>query len=162
MIEACRPSVIYATREDTVVSCTEARWICSADAECGKALEYYHLYCRSMFRGRKCSQRCKNSLSILRRQEKAAKLRLCECEANEQIDSFQCSDIKQNMEELCFEPETEQETTTILYEDLEDEISENEIFDSDGIKKTLNKASLVVKIQSFLLHFMAVILVYLQ
>ena len=27
-IEACRDSVTYATRNDTIVSCTEARWIC--------------------------------------------------------------------------------------------------------------------------------------
>ena len=59
-IEACRDSVTYATRNDTIVSCTEARWICLADAECGKALEYYHLFCRSMFRGKGCSERCKN------------------------------------------------------------------------------------------------------
>lgn len=110
-IEACRASVTYATRADTVVSCTEARWICTADAECGKALEYYHLYCRSMFRGRKCSQRCKNSLGILLRQNKAAKLQECQCANNEMLDNFFCKDIKQNMEDLCFEPE---ETTTIL------------------------------------------------
>jgi len=32
------------------LTCAEARWVCTSDAECGKALEYYHLYCRAMFR----------------------------------------------------------------------------------------------------------------
>ncbi len=53
------------------------RWICQSDAECGKALEYYHLFCRAMFRGKRCSQRCKNSIDILRQREKAKQLDLC-------------------------------------------------------------------------------------
>ena len=73
-IEACRNDVIYANRLDTVVSCTEAQWICTADAECGKALEYYNLLCRGMFKGKRCNQRCKNSIRILSRQTKAIKL----------------------------------------------------------------------------------------
>jgi len=109
-IEACRDSVTYATRNDTIVSCTEARWICLADAECGKALEYYHLFCRSMFRGKGCSERCKNSLSILRRQDKAAKLSDCQCEASEKIDNFLCTDIKENMKNLCSDPDFEETT----------------------------------------------------
>ena len=72
-IESCRASVVYATRHDTVVSCTEAQWICGADSECGKALEYYNFNCRAMFRGKRCSQRCKNSLTILSRQRAATK-----------------------------------------------------------------------------------------
>ena len=73
-IEACRNDVIYANRLDTVVSCTEAQWICTADAECSKALEYYNLLCKGMFKGKRCNQRCKNSIQILTRQTKAIKL----------------------------------------------------------------------------------------
>ena len=73
-IEACRHDVVYANRLDTVVSCTEAQWICTADAECSKALEYYNLLCRGMFKGKRCNQRCKNSIQILGRQTKAIKL----------------------------------------------------------------------------------------
>ena len=73
-IEACRSDVLYANRLDTVVSCTEAQWIRTADAECGKALEYYNLLCRGMFKGKRCNQRCKNSIQILSRQTKAIKL----------------------------------------------------------------------------------------
>ena len=100
-MEACRASVVYATRFDTVVSCTEAQWICMADAECGKALEYYNFNCRAMFRGRRCNQRCKNSLTILSRQSKAMKLANCRCEYNERIGNYYCADIKKNMATLC-------------------------------------------------------------
>jgi len=54
-----------------------------------------------MFRGQQCSDRCKNSLAILRRQEKATKLRQCQCSQDEMLGDFYCTDIKRNMEELC-------------------------------------------------------------
>lgn len=88
-----------ATRNETVVSCTVAQWICEADALCSKALEYYNEYCRSMFHGKKCSHRCRNSISILRRQEKAAKLTTCRCDGQEDYD---CPRIQNNMARLCF------------------------------------------------------------
>ena len=100
-IESCRASVVYATRYDTVVSCTEAQWICMADAECAKALEYYNFNCKAMFRGKRCNQRCKNSMAILSRQAQAMKLADCRCEYNERIGNFYCSDIKRNMAQLC-------------------------------------------------------------
>ena len=58
-----------------------------------------------MFRGTKCSDRCKNSLAILRRQEKATKLRQCECAVDEMLGDFFCRDIKRNMDELCRDDE---------------------------------------------------------
>lgn len=67
-VEVCRPHVTRATRNESIVSCRVAEWICHADGVCSTALDYYHHYCRSMFQGRKCSNRCKNSISILRRQ----------------------------------------------------------------------------------------------
>ena len=72
-----------------------------ADTECAKALEYYNFNCRAMFRGKRCSQRCKNSLTILSRQRAATKLADCRCEFNERIGNYQCTDIKRNMGRLC-------------------------------------------------------------
>jgi growth arrest-specific protein 1 len=48
-----------------------AQWICIADPLCSTALDYYNRFCRSMFAGKKCTLRCKNSISILRRQVSA-------------------------------------------------------------------------------------------
>ncbi|XP_026288464.2 growth arrest-specific protein 1-like [Frankliniella occidentalis] len=98
-VEVCRPSVLRATRNESVVSCRVAQWICGADALCSTALEYYHRYCRRMFRGQKCTARCKNSISILRRQDKAAKLDSCWCDGKEEYD---CPAIRSNMAQLCF------------------------------------------------------------
>ena len=42
---------------------------------------------------------CRNSINILRRQEKAAKLNTCFCDGAEEYD---CNAIHRNMDELCF------------------------------------------------------------
>lgn len=97
-IEVCRKAVFSATAKDTIVSCTTARWICMADATCRTALQFYHKFCRNLIKENKCSFRCKNSLSILERQEKASKLRTCYCEGNE---DFPCYRIKYNTERYC-------------------------------------------------------------
>lgn len=52
-----------------------------------------------MFYGRKCSFRCKNSIAILKKQEKAAKLDTCRCNGKEEYD---CPRIRANMAKLCF------------------------------------------------------------
>lgn len=98
-IEVCRAAVYTAVSRDSIVSCTTARWICMADPLCNTALDYYHLYCRGLFHGHKCSHRCNNSLSILDRQEKAAKLRSCYCDGSE---DFPCQRVKYNTERYCF------------------------------------------------------------
>lgn len=97
-VEVCRPQVEEATREVSVVSCRVAEWICSADQLCNTALDYYYRNCKAMFNGRKCSPRCNNSLSILLRQEKAAKLASCHCDGHETYD---CPKMRQNMQRLC-------------------------------------------------------------
>jgi growth arrest-specific protein 1 len=101
-VEVCRPHVLVATRNETVVSCRTAQWICAADALCSTALDYYNRYCRAMFLGKKCTHRCNNSISILRRQEKAAKLNSCVCDGQEEYD---CAGIRTNMARLCFHAE---------------------------------------------------------
>jgi len=100
-VEVCRPHVTRATRNETV-SCRVAEWICEADGVCSTALGYYHHLCRSMFQGRKCSNRCKNSINILRRQEKAAKLTTCVCDGREE---YNCVEIRRNMARLCYHQE---------------------------------------------------------
>ncbi|XP_054159571.1 growth arrest-specific protein 1-like [Oppia nitens] len=98
-IEVCRASVVAAIAEDSVVSCSTARWICLADPVCSTALDFYHRFCRGLFDGRRCTPRCNNSLSILDRQEKASKLKTCFCDGSE---DFPCQRIKDNTERLCF------------------------------------------------------------
>ncbi|KAB0802373.1 hypothetical protein PPYR_04559 [Photinus pyralis] len=106
-VEVCRPQVLKATRNESVVSCRVAQWICSADALCSTALDYYNRYCRSMFHGKKCTHRCLNSISILRRQEKASKLESCKCDGHEEYD---CPQIQNNMARLCFHKNINQVT----------------------------------------------------
>ena len=98
-VEPCREEVTWNTRPDTVVSCSAATWICGADPLCSTALDYYNRFCKSMFSGRKCSKRCKNSLSILLKQESAGKLATCYCDGTE---DFPCQQIRDNTDTLCF------------------------------------------------------------
>ncbi|XP_061931684.1 growth arrest-specific protein 1-like isoform X1 [Apis cerana] len=101
-VEICRSSVTMAMNK-TRVSCRIATWICNADALCQTALAYYNKYCKSMFQGRKCTRRkyfrCRNSINILTRQEKAARLNTCQCDGFEEYD---CKGIHRNMNLLCF------------------------------------------------------------
>lgn len=97
-VEVCRSSVIAAMNR-TRVSCRIATWICNADAICYTALAYYNGYCKSMFHGKKCTHRCRNSINILRRQEKADKLNTCFCDGAEDYD---CKSIHRNMNSLCY------------------------------------------------------------
>ncbi|KAJ8942603.1 hypothetical protein NQ318_006233 [Aromia moschata] len=96
--EVCRPQVMHSMNQ-VVVPCRVAQWICAADAECSTAFDYYNRYCRAMFHGKKCTARCHNSISILRRQEKATKLTVCRCDGTEDYD---CRAIQRNMDKLCF------------------------------------------------------------
>merc|ERR1712223_1830239 len=98
-IRPCQDEVLEATKPDSIVACTTAHWICSADKPCKTALEWYNYNCQSMFKGKQCSARCKNSLNILKKQEAASKLETCYCDGSEDFD---CVNIKTNMEELCY------------------------------------------------------------
>ncbi|KRT84872.1 hypothetical protein AMK59_1527 [Oryctes borbonicus] len=98
-VDICRPEVIRANKNETVVNCHVAQLICSADPACAMALEYYEHYCKSMFYGKKCTSRCRNSIYILRRLEKSAKLRNCYCAGR---DSANCTRIQNNMAKLCY------------------------------------------------------------
>ncbi|XP_049963857.1 growth arrest-specific protein 1-like [Schistocerca serialis cubense] len=97
-VEVCRPWVENMTRTSRL-SCRAAQAVCDADQLCYTALDFYHRNCRAMFAGRRCSHRCNNSISILRRQEKAAKLSDCRCDGSEGYD---CERVRVNMNRLCF------------------------------------------------------------
>lgn len=96
-IDICRPQVLGAVNATS--SCSLSQLICIANAQCATALSYYHQFCRSMFRGRKCSNKCLNSIEILRKQEKAAALTVCQCDGNE---DYNCPRMQSNLERLCF------------------------------------------------------------
>lgn len=98
-VKPCQDEVVYATLPGTQVSCTAAQWICGADPACSTAFDYYNQFCRAMFRGRKCTKRCKNSINILKRQKAASKLENCICDGTE---NYKCQKIKDNMDQLCF------------------------------------------------------------
>ena len=59
-----------------------------------------------MFRGRRCTRRCLNSIRILRRQRASAKLESCLCDGTE---PYECRRIKDNMDRLCFGAEDDGE-----------------------------------------------------
>ena len=83
-----------------VVSCSLAQWLCEADAHCQTAFTYFLNHCQAMYQGLKCTDSCRDSLNILYRQSKAAKLRNCVCGDRE------CSLIQENSQRLCFNNES--------------------------------------------------------
>ncbi|KAG7301417.1 hypothetical protein JYU34_014364 [Plutella xylostella] len=97
-MEVCRPQVLRGAANATA-SCRLSQLICLADAQCATALDYYHRLCRSMYQGRKCSNKCMNSIEILRKQEKAAALTACRCDGYENYD---CPRMQSNLQRLCF------------------------------------------------------------
>jgi growth arrest-specific protein 1 len=97
-VDFCEPQSLLAAADADVVSCSIAQWICAVDSQCGTALRYYHDFCKRMFDGHKCTEHCNNSISVLRRQTKAAKLEECYCEGSEGYD---CKAIRVHMVELC-------------------------------------------------------------
>ncbi|XP_053614608.1 growth arrest-specific protein 1-like [Plodia interpunctella] len=97
-IEVCRTQVLKGAANVTS-SCRLSQLICLADSQCSTALDFYHRLCWSMYEGRKCSRRCRNSITILRKQEKAAALTSCKCDGNEEYD---CPKMQSNFARLCF------------------------------------------------------------
>ncbi|CAH0724396.1 unnamed protein product, partial [Brenthis ino] len=107
-IDVCRPQVLRGAANATS-SCRLSQLICLADAQCATALDYYHQLCRSMYRGRKCSNKCRNSIEILRKQDKAAALTACHCDGNEDYD---CPRMQNNLARLCFHKHLKNHTKT--------------------------------------------------
>ncbi|XP_028158130.1 growth arrest-specific protein 1-like [Ostrinia furnacalis] len=97
-IDVCRPQVLKGAANVTS-SCRLSQLVCMADAQCAAALGYYKQLCKSMFKGRKCSKKCRNSIKILMKQEKAAPLTTCQCDGYEDYD---CPRMQNNLDRLCF------------------------------------------------------------
>ncbi|XP_068620272.1 growth arrest-specific protein 1-like [Battus philenor] len=97
-IDVCRSQVLKGAANATS-SCRLSQLICLADSQCSTALSFYRKLCRSMYRGRKCSNRCLNSIGILRKQDKAAALTECQCDGYEDFD---CPRMQTNLAKLCF------------------------------------------------------------
>ncbi|XP_050539334.1 uncharacterized protein LOC126904379 [Daktulosphaira vitifoliae] len=98
-VEICRPLVIEASKNETIVPCELAQWICAVDPVCSAALGYYHTYCKRMIQGVSCTERCLNSIEILQRQEKAVKMNRCRCSG---ITALDCLRNKERMARLCY------------------------------------------------------------
>ncbi|XP_015366852.1 PREDICTED: growth arrest-specific protein 1-like [Diuraphis noxia] len=98
-VEVCRPFVLEASKNETVVPCELANWVCTVDPVCSAALGYFQTYCRRMMLGVACTERCLNSVEILRRQEKAAKMNRCRCTGKSAVD---CLRQKERMVRLCY------------------------------------------------------------
>ena len=100
-----------------------------------------------MFRGRKCTDRCINSIQILQRQKAAKKLETCYCDGTENYD---CTAIKDNMESLCFRK---------MNEELDD-IASNEIEGSSAKTSAgwrLQMEKILLLISLFLSAFMTML-----
>jgi len=113
-VEPCRSEVTWNIAPGTVVSCSVATWICSADPLCSTSLHYYNNNCKEMFRGSRCSKRCRNSLDILMRQKAADKLTNCYCDGTEE---FECENIRENTNTLCLEKNKDTGNVTIAGDD---------------------------------------------
>lgn len=98
-VEVCRPLVVEASKNNSIVSCELAQWICMVDPVCSSALNYYDTYCKRVLSGSPCTERCLNSVEILRRQEKAHKMNRCWCAGQ---TAAQCLREKERMVRLCY------------------------------------------------------------
>ncbi|GFO34227.1 growth arrest-specific protein 1-like protein [Plakobranchus ocellatus] len=112
-VQICQKEVLdsmHVLREDAPpVTCNLARYICEADTSCLAALRYYYDHCSRLFKGIRCSSRCKNSLRILSRQQHAKKLRHCMCDGSEDYD---CNAVKANTEQMCFHKKKNYESSS--------------------------------------------------
>lgn len=98
-LEVCRPLVVEMARNETVVPCELAQWLCMVDPVCDAALGYYTTYCKRMIQGSVCTERCLNSIEILQRQESAAKMNRCRCTGRLTVE---CLRNKERMVRLCY------------------------------------------------------------
>ncbi len=157
-VEPCRAAVTWQNAPNSLVSCSAASWICAADPLCATALDYYNRNCQAMFKGRKCSRRCRNSLDILLRQPTAAKLATCYCDGTE---DFECAAIRENTDVLCFGKKTaadkdeEATTTTAADDDSVNEIDDGPVGPvKSGAAGDRRGGSLVLAIFSLLVSYL--------
>lgn len=94
--------------------------------------------------------RCRNSINILTRQEKAAKLNTCICDGSEDYD---CRGIHRNMNRLCFgKAHNEYEIEKIIGDTSTNEIVESRAnIRSNGYRFIINRTILAVTMALFIL-----------
>lgn len=90
--------------------------------------------------------RCRNSLEILMRQDKAADLKTCVCDGREDYD---CRGIHRNMHLLCFN-KTEDEYALIIQEQYPNTIT-NEVGDVNSGESIYIRASYIILIALLIL-----------
>ena len=150
-VEPCRAAVTWQNSPNSLVTCSAASWICAADPLCATALDYYNRNCQAMFKGRKCSKRCRNSLDILLRQRSAAKLATCYCDGTE---DFECAAIRENTDVLCFGKKTDDKDAAATTDDSVNEIDDSPVgpVKSEGGRQ--RRGSLVLAVLSLLLSYL--------
>lgn len=110
-IALCSDGVLEALGSldnEEVISCSLARMLCEADTSCWTALSYYESHCSNLWDKHNtdtlhCSFKCNNSVSILFRQRRAAKLRSCLCDNTDPlVNEDTCILMRYNTEAYCF------------------------------------------------------------
>jgi len=96
-----------------VISCSLARMLCEADTQCWTALQYFEDRCSNLWEqyspdALRCSDSCNNSLTILYRQTRAAKLSNCMCDNTDPlIDENMCIRMRYNTDYYCLKKQTD-------------------------------------------------------
>ncbi|KAF6040605.1 GAS1 [Bugula neritina] len=113
-VETCSADVFRALESldnEEVISCSLARMLCDADTQCWTALSYYEKFCSNLWilhtteheKTLDCSPKCNNSLAILYKQTRAAKLKNCVCDdADPYVDEKTCIRMRYNTQKSCF------------------------------------------------------------
>jgi growth arrest-specific protein 1 len=154
-VAPCQEEVVHAAEPGAVVSCTSAQWICAADPECSEALDCYKRLCRPMFKGRKCTKKCQNTIETLRslskRQNAAQTQETCYCDGTE---DFKCDKIKSNMEALCFR-NFEQD---ILSNEIGVDRLKSKKSSSSSLKEKFERILIIIVVFESILYFHCVII----
>lgn len=109
----CQKQVEEAIAPDTQVTCSVANWICMSDQSCMDALELFYENCRApLLSQRQCTPKCNNSLTILYKQAKAAKLINCICDGSEEVFQY-CEKYKTYTERYCLADSYESDNDSV-------------------------------------------------
>lgn len=158
-ISLCSDGVLQALNSldtEETISCSLARMLCEADTSCWTALSFYEENCSNLWNRHNtdslyCSSKCNNSVSILFRQRRAAKLRSCMCDNSDPVvDEDTCIKMRYNTETYCFgEPPQSPFYSTgkasqIKYENYSKDLVKNTAEISSGLGVSGNNILLVV------------------
>lgn len=92
--------VLETLDDSVVIGCSSARIMCEADAACHTAFQMYMSQCESMFEsGLDCTKECEDSLRALYEQKRAAKLKYCVCDNDDEYTD--CKNIHRKVDTIC-------------------------------------------------------------